>query len=754
MKESFKKQWEDYKKVNFSTTALSGFPYQKNKAESLRLAICFWMFVKQTLNWSDYTESKREFLLDYVDNQNTFIALIAKIELLPDRIWRKVLWRYNIDFLSLESFLRRVTEDQINGINENYEDIYVHNIAPRVLKMTVRDRFMSVIYMMVVYLGLSKYIGLPDDGITNKSGTRYLSKGAWAFNLANLDFGFSMYPDGIETDRKVENRSAAHFLSVKNHINDFIVNQDDGIYWFFYRFSRAGILIFKDSSKVKLSPWICPGFWKTLLLNAWFFLSPFTLVFWAQIDHLSIIGKILCALTGFPLIIWSVFWLLIIGIISIFTVIDKFSFQIKRFLRPLQVIIVLLIACFIGGLAILGVLYLFDFLVSIYKSIGLPKYLFAVISVTITMYIIGVVIHQMVHNEFFNGSDKEEIDHVMVKNSWAFKSVVAYVIGWLILLAFWQKNLVFIGLVVAWIYISAFGTYIVANSLLFISIAVISILAVILLRGILISFADEEKFLLYRKKMLIALVLTGITTGFFIIQKLFILHDITTVGLLDYLMIGLAAAMLQGIYLMAVLTEESVMERAKLRDFLNTNSWEFDWDQIAKEERKKYMAMFRLSIGKNNFLTSENIDDVLTDLLQIARTLFDLDRRLDFLEMSLFQVNETTLKRLKVWVLHHKGVIKKLVTNEGRMKCCELILNGSRLNDAMIEAKNFEKEFLQTIEGEKIEKTNIILVVLGKIFNPIGNLMAAFFNFFIDLYRFGTHMMEKSCPYVQESKKL
>ncbi|PJE58354.1 MAG: hypothetical protein COU81_01230 [Candidatus Portnoybacteria bacterium CG10_big_fil_rev_8_21_14_0_10_36_7] len=75
--------------------------------------------------------------------------------------------------------------------------------------------------------------------------------------MLDLDFGFNEYPNGELDDTKVVEYSPLRFLSKKNHDDDFVVNQEDGIHWWLYSNARSNYL-WKPSRQVTLKSSICP----------------------------------------------------------------------------------------------------------------------------------------------------------------------------------------------------------------------------------------------------------------------------------------------------------------------------------------------------------------------------------------------------------------------------------------------------------------------------------------------------------------
>jgi hypothetical protein len=203
---------------------------------------------------------RKNFLSAFMSHDNWMIRTIARIESMPTMVWRKILWRYNIDFMSLESFLRRLSPEQATAIVDNYEDLCVRHDIPRVFSKW--DRFWGKITMEKIL----------SEGYVHDD--RYCNKAAMSYNLLDLDFGFNKYPNGVNDDEMVVEVSPFRFLSVKNHVNDFVVNTEGGRYWRFYRTARSNYAWFPNW-QVELETHICPGFWYTLLIHLLFWvISP------------------------------------------------------------------------------------------------------------------------------------------------------------------------------------------------------------------------------------------------------------------------------------------------------------------------------------------------------------------------------------------------------------------------------------------------------------------------------------------------
>lgn len=296
--------------------ALGRLQIQTAKFNEIFPALVFWKFLRgvehvgeegekykahENFVYQNATfEEKRKFLSLFVsDKQNPYIRLIAMIESMPAEMWRKILWKENIDFLSYESFLRRITNEQIEAIRVNYIELMSGNVIPQVYKETLGDKI-SIFWKSITPASIKE--------ATYDVQKRNLSKGAWAFNLLGLDFGFSLYPNGIEDDTKITNQKFSRFLSLKNHIHDFIVNQENGLYWMLYKMARSNYVI-RSGKKVELKTHICPGFWWTLISHLVFWLiSP--MLFTTSAIYLVTDGNLSLGVVGMVMSSVTPLWIL------------------------------------------------------------------------------------------------------------------------------------------------------------------------------------------------------------------------------------------------------------------------------------------------------------------------------------------------------------------------------------------------------------------------------------------------------------
>jgi len=239
----------------------TGFRYsQKSQKDEIAEALELWHFSMIRLQNEEW-EIRRDYLRDFVEkNSNRSVRLIAMIEMMPTTVWRAILGEYNLDYMSAESFLRRVTSGQEELIRLNYKDIIEHGEIPRVLKQRRCFKKWTVENLLQEPLNFKR---------------RYVNRAAMSHNLVNLDFGYNAYPNGKNDDLKVMGqKSLRKFFSKKNHSDDFSVNTDYGRYWWFYRTARSNY-VFKPDREVVLKDHICPPFHYTWIIHFLFWiLSP------------------------------------------------------------------------------------------------------------------------------------------------------------------------------------------------------------------------------------------------------------------------------------------------------------------------------------------------------------------------------------------------------------------------------------------------------------------------------------------------
>lgn len=311
--ETVQKAWLTYRQ-EVDRPVLEYYDKYKSDEERNKMqeALVFWKFMRTDINFTyndEYPSNdlKRGFLQTILNEAipnyevTPYVRIIAQIEMLPTTIWRKILWEYNIDFQSYESCLRRITHSQIVAIGQNWDALFVSNSKPPVLDIGLRNKLK---YRLLYTCKFTSNTDLFSENLFDY--TRYQSKGAWAYSLLGLDFGFGKYPNGITDDKEIKDRKIGRFFSIKNHVNDFVVNQEDGKYWWAYRTARKNFIWKAWSEKdVELKSHICPGFWLTLILH---------LIFWVVSPLLFTNGLALFIYHGH--VTWYIATLMILGAIT------------------------------------------------------------------------------------------------------------------------------------------------------------------------------------------------------------------------------------------------------------------------------------------------------------------------------------------------------------------------------------------------------------------------------------------------------
>jgi len=340
-------------KVAATKEELVAFPYRNPaQKQAMITALMFWRFIRTfSAKLACDDDRKLNFLSDFLANdplaiENSYLRIVAMIESLPTTVWRKLLWRENIDFSDYEPCLRRLNDEQKQALEDNYNDLFgAVPTTPRVLKKSWRDRvklFFGI--MSVEKIQAEKYEPLK----------RNASKGAYAFSLLDLDFGFSLYPQGDNNDTKITNKKYTRFFSVKEHINDFVVNQEDGKYWWLYKAARSNYAI-NPKGKIEMKTHVCPGFWLTLMLHTLFWIvSPIALVVTGLVvakNGLSI-SSFWPVIFAFTMIIWS-FIAIIRTIVSVLVKLTEKS----KVARIILAAITILVLIFIAGMFLFVILF-------------------------------------------------------------------------------------------------------------------------------------------------------------------------------------------------------------------------------------------------------------------------------------------------------------------------------------------------------------------------------------------------------------
>ncbi len=247
--------------INLGFTLTGEYP-DIETTQAIKQGVVFWKTI-QKLRQDDTVD--QDLLDGFLQSRATvgYTHVVKLMELLPTRVFRRMLWFYNIDFQSFESCLRRLTGEQKQAIEETYEDLFVRRVLPRCMKEGLWNRVRQCTpYKRVT---VDSLLSQPEDH------PRYQTKGSIAYDFFAWGMGFNTYRME-KNDDPVPKQVTRQFLSPKNHENDFTVNKEEGgIYWFLYKMSRGNYLWGKPE-EVTLSRAICPGFYLTLLI--WLMLIP------------------------------------------------------------------------------------------------------------------------------------------------------------------------------------------------------------------------------------------------------------------------------------------------------------------------------------------------------------------------------------------------------------------------------------------------------------------------------------------------
>lgn len=310
-------QWEKFKEEK--RARLKGQYLDGKRTKAIQEAVTLWIFIQKFLG-SAGLEARREFLKGFFPDGNSYLVLVAVIESLPTSLWRKLLTAHNIDFMSFESCLRRLEfeGEEWDAIINNYHDLFIKGMVPRVFSRFVRWRNKITVASL-----LSEPLDFE---------RRYGRKGSFVRNLLGLGFGFNRYPKGPDDDS--QNPEEGKFFSEKNRSHeDFVVNEDSSYDWLYVK-ARSNYVWFPNRV-VKLKKAICPGFWWTFIVHAWFWIvSPVaatSLIVALQSGHPSWWTLSITAAFGFLTPLWlsaAVFKLLFTAL-GKYVLTDEFSKSLK-----------------------------------------------------------------------------------------------------------------------------------------------------------------------------------------------------------------------------------------------------------------------------------------------------------------------------------------------------------------------------------------------------------------------------------------
>lgn len=265
-------KWEERKeRYNKSAEDNLTFDYKTNEQlvikEAIVPALALWKFIKRHAS-EQYThfrtekgiEERKNFLQSFIGSNNRYVRLVAMIELMPITIWRRILWRTNIDFVSYESFFRRLQPEHWLAIESNFVDLQ-NGQTPRIL--TAKEAKQAEFQPAALAAATE---GNPF--------LRHVSKPAWTKNLFSFDFGFNKYPGGKDNDSPILSTADRRRLHSSDNSKDFVVDTEFGRYMRLYRSARSNYVI-RPNEDVELKTHICPGYWATILIHLLFWvISP------------------------------------------------------------------------------------------------------------------------------------------------------------------------------------------------------------------------------------------------------------------------------------------------------------------------------------------------------------------------------------------------------------------------------------------------------------------------------------------------
>ena len=190
---------------------------------------------------------------------------------LPERVARRWLWYENVDFQSLESFLRRLTKEQFRSLEAHY--------ILSVKKSQTNESLPCFQHGVVNKLWKKLSLDSVDE-------SRMAPKSALAHNFFGFDMGFQLYPSLVH-DIPAPTEVGRQFFQSKSKFlsrvstedrGAFEVNKETGgLYWHLYRKLRSNDL-YNTNAEVRLGTWVCPWFWFTVLAWGLFlFASPIAL---------------------------------------------------------------------------------------------------------------------------------------------------------------------------------------------------------------------------------------------------------------------------------------------------------------------------------------------------------------------------------------------------------------------------------------------------------------------------------------------
>lgn len=726
-----------------NTNQLAQFPYKETHSGEqqrrlMNIALLFWQFVRKFshgLDTDKENEDRLSFLHEFLASDvlaksNEYVKIICMIEALPTTIWRKLLWRENIDFVNYESCLRRLTPGQKQAIADNYADLFSgpEPKTPRVLKKSWRDR-------AKLFFGITSVKKIMNERRSDEE--RRASKTAWAFNLLGLDFGFSLYPKGDFNDMKITNQKWTRFLSVKEHINDFAVNKEDGKYYWFYKTATMRH-VFNPKAEIKMKTHVCPGFWRTLITHFLFWIvSPAALItasaFIAREGlHLKASIALTCAST---MIIWVV--------INVFRYLFKaLGYIHENFLKDRRVVKIILIAIaliILTAVILVVICYALFFLYAI--AVTLMPIFGVILSIMIVLsalfYLFFFLLCLAPDNSLFDYDDVPSFIRFLLHSTvGAFiitmseKFLVHHIINFTVMVAqyVWQ-----------W-YTS---NLLLANWLL-LSIAFIGLFA----RFSHIFLYDEKKFASLEKTF------KWLTRGFSAFTIIIFVVALAKTGDFSLMNLGLVFALILSLVIITFgfsclmldqINKETISDREKVGEYISMLD-----NSIDGFAYKNYVSRILKSKWLNSLEERERWDIVHSIRWLIADYFpYGGHRAIEFLELMVTDGSVEMLALLR----NNECLIKEQTKSEkDLMTAISLIISGLSLNEAIakIEANK------SAVEKNKIRLKKIVRMIARPLVVSFWAIISAFKQikrFFLTLKDIWD-LFNKRCPFITESRYL
>lgn len=213
------------------TIELEGVYEDTREAHEVREVLAFWEVIKlmpDDFSKASEFEERRDIIYKASEKHfcaNILVWTVANLECLPTPMFRRALWYFNIDFLSPESFLRRITEQQrldLNYVRGAISGPQIH--VPACCTVGYKNRIRSWLF------GNWTVENMYDENHTER---RYEEKGAIAREFFWLDWGYNLYEDSKED---AQNKLAFYrrMFTKKTNENPFSVNDDDGLFFWLF----------------------------------------------------------------------------------------------------------------------------------------------------------------------------------------------------------------------------------------------------------------------------------------------------------------------------------------------------------------------------------------------------------------------------------------------------------------------------------------------------------------------------------------